>query len=74
MKKSFINVIAGEYQGQKGKATTYSPVNMFNAYLQKGVTADFNFPNHYNTAILVLEGNVKVNGNELLEKDSFALI
>lgn len=46
---------------------------MFNAYLKAGVVADFKFPNGYNTAILVIEGSVKVNGEEVLAKDSFAM-
>ncbi|MBQ0148175.1 MAG: pirin family protein [Flavobacteriaceae bacterium] len=71
--KSYIHIIAGEYNGVKGNATTYSPIHMYNAYLQKNVKADFHFPNDYNTAILVIEGNVKVNGNNILEKDSFAM-
>lgn len=70
---SYINIIAGEYNGQKGKATTYSPINMYNAYLQKGAIADFEFLNYYNTAILIIDGSVKVNGEEVLEKDSFAM-
>ena len=71
--KSFVGVIAGEYNGQKGKATTYSPINMYNAYLQNGSKANFEFPNHYNTAILIIDGSVKVNGEEILEKDTFAM-
>ena len=39
-----VNVIAGEYLGQKGVATTFSPVNLFNAYLNKGTKAEFSFP------------------------------
>lgn len=70
---SSIHVIAGEYKGHQGKATTYSPIHMYNAYLQNRVNANFEFPNHYNTAILIIEGSVKVNGEEVLEKDSFAL-
>ena len=70
----FVHVIAGEYQNQKGKATTFSPIHMFNAYLNKGGEAMFSFPNTYNTAILIVEGAVKVNGEETVyEKDSFIL-
>ncbi len=71
--KSFVNVIAGEYKGNKGIATTYSSINMYNAYLQNGVKADFEFPNDYNTAILVIGGSVTVNGTEKLEKDTFVM-
>lgn len=69
----FVSVIAGEYLGQKGKAKTYSPMNMFNAYLKKGGKAEFKFPNHFNTAILVIEGSVNVNDSQKLEKDTFAM-
>src|SRR5690606_12824893 len=40
-----ISVIAGNYLGTKGIATTYSPINMFNAYLNNGGKANFTFPN-----------------------------
>lgn len=69
----FVNVIAGEYQGEKGKGTTFSPIHLYNAYLKKGGKADFEFPNTYNTAILVIEGGVKVNDNQVLAKDSFGM-
>jgi len=68
-----VNVIAGEYWGHKGIATTYSPVSLFNAYLNKGIKAEFSFPDSYNTAILVIEGNIKVNGKQSLSKDTFAM-
>jgi len=68
-----INVIAGEYLNTQGIATTYSPINMFNAYLNKEGKASFTFPNHYNTAILVISGSVKVNIDQTFEKDSFIL-
>ena len=35
-KTSRVEVIAGEYKGTKGPATTFSPVNLFNAKLNKG--------------------------------------
>src|SRR5690606_32149848 len=54
-------------------ATTYSPINMFNAYLNKGGFAEFNFPNDFNTAILIIEGGVKINGTNEFLKDSFIM-
>jgi redox-sensitive bicupin YhaK (pirin superfamily) len=59
-----VEVIAGEYNGTKGAASTFTPVNLFNAKLNKGTKADFNFPESYNTALLVIEGTVKVNGSD----------
>jgi len=41
--------------------------------LNKGTKAEFSFPNTYNTAILVIEGSVKVNGQQNLSGDTFAM-
>lgn len=60
-----VEVIAGEYQGHKGPAFTFTPVHLMNVRLNKGGEANFDFPAHFNTAILVLEGNIKVNGTEI---------
>ena len=35
--------------------------------------AEFSFPADYNTAVLVVEGSVKINNNELVPTDYFAL-
>ena len=67
-----IEIIAGNYKDQKGPAFTFSPVNLMNAKLNKGGKADFEFPANFNTALLVIEGNVKVNGEEVLA-DQFVL-
>lgn len=69
-----IEVIAGEYQDTKGSASTFTPVHLFNARLKKGGQADFSFPSHYNTALLVLEGNIVVNGEEKITTNHFALM
>lgn len=68
----FIEVIAGDYNANKGPAYTFTPVNMMNAKLKTGGKAEFNFPAHYNTALVVIEGNVKVN-DEKVATDHFVL-
>ncbi len=70
----FIEVIAGEYNSQKGAASTFSPVNMLNAKLEKGGEATIQFPSHYNTCVLVIEGEVIINGTEDVPLDHFALM
>ncbi len=65
-----VEVIAGEYKGVKGPAHTHSPIFLMNARLNGGGKADFAFPPHYNTALLVVEGNVSVNG-ETAPTDNF---
>lgn len=69
----FIEVIAGNYQDQKGPASTFTPVNLMNAKLKSGGKATFNFPENFNTAALVIEGNIIVNGEEKVPTDHFVL-
>jgi len=68
-----VEIIAGEYEGVKGPASTFTPVQVYNAKLKSGGKATFTFPAHYNTAILVVEGNVQVNVTSTLPLDHFAL-
>lgn len=68
-----IEVIAGDYNGEKGPASTFSPVNLMNAKLKKGGKANFSFPENFNTAALVIEGSIIVNGEEKVPTDHFVL-
>jgi redox-sensitive bicupin YhaK (pirin superfamily) len=68
-----IEVIAGQYKDVKGAASTFTPVHLLNAKLNKGAKADFSFPMEYNSAVLVLEGSVKVNG-ESAKTNNFVVL
>lgn len=68
-----VEVVAGEYQGHKGTATTFTPMHMLNAKLNKDGEAKFSFPAHYTTLVLVVEGNVTLNGSEIVPVDNLAL-
>ncbi len=69
-----IEVVAGEYNDTKGVASTFTPIHMFNAKLNKGGKADFQFSAHFNTALLVVEGSIVINGNENAPTDHLALM
>ena len=68
-----IEVIAGEYNETSGTASTFTPVNLFNAKLNKDAVATFNFPANYNSALLVIEGSIRVNDSENITTDHFLL-
>lgn len=70
--KSFIEVIAGEYEGTKGPAFTFTPMNVYNARMKAGAQADLNLPAHYNTGLLVVQGSALMNGQEV-RADHFVL-
>lgn len=69
----FIEVIAGNYKEVKGPASTFTPVNMQNAKLNKDGKATFSFPANFNTALLVIEGSIRVNDSETVPTDHFVL-
>ena len=69
--KGVIEIIAGEYKGIKGSATTFSPMNLFNAKLGKGIISDFSFSEKYNTGLLIIEGEVKINDSRIASEDNF---
>jgi redox-sensitive bicupin YhaK (pirin superfamily) len=69
--ESSVELIAGEYNGKKGPAFTFSPVNLFNAKLIKGATAKFSFSKNYNTGMLVIEGEVKINNARTAPENHF---
>ncbi|WP_277013705.1 pirin family protein [Flavobacterium lindanitolerans] len=71
--KGLVEVIAGTYNGISGTASTFTPVNLLNTKLNKGASASFDFPASYNTALLVLEGSIKVNGEDKVATDHFVL-
>ena len=68
-----VEVIAGEFNGKKGSASTFTPVHLLNVKLNKGGKTTFNFPENYNTAVLVVEGNIKVNNSEEIKTDGLGL-
>jgi quercetin 2,3-dioxygenase len=70
--KGVIEVIAGEYNAIKGPASTFTAMEVYNARLTKEAKAEFNFPSHYNTGILVVEGTAKINDSEI-PADHFVL-
>jgi len=69
----FIELIAGTQYDQNGAASTFTPVNLFNVKLEKGGSANLSFPAHFNTALIVIEGNILVNQTEDVPLDHFLL-
>lgn len=68
-----VDVIAGEYDGVRGPASTFTPIHLYNLHLKRGGRIDLGFPSDYNTGLLVVEGTVKVNGEEAAT-DHFVLM
>jgi redox-sensitive bicupin YhaK (pirin superfamily) len=66
-----VEVIAGKYQGIKGAANTFSPMEMYNARLNAGGTASFDLPENYNTGMMIIAGEILINNKTLAKADQF---
>ncbi len=51
-----LRVIAGEYQGHKGPALTFTPMNLWDLHLVAGASATFDFANGHTAALAILRG------------------
>jgi len=68
----FIEVVAGNFKATKGPATSFTPIEMYNARLKKGAKVHFSFPENYNTGFMIIDGTVTVN-EQIVKTDQFVL-
>jgi hypothetical protein len=71
-KQGVIEIIAGNYNGVKGAASTFTPIELYNVRVKKDAELLFSFPENFNTGFLVIEGNVSLN-NTAIQTDHFVL-
>jgi len=64
-----VRVIAGEYQSVAGPAKTFSPIEVFDARVNAGGRLDLAFPARQNTALLVMKGEIDIDGTKARTND-----
>jgi len=67
----YVEVIAGQYNGVTGPASTFTDINVYNVRLDADGEAVFNFPEEHNTGFLVIEGSLSVNNAEQADVNQF---
>ena len=60
-----VEVVAGEYEGMKGPASSFSPISILIAKVDAGAELVFPTDPTHNTALLVLENDVKIDGEHV---------
>jgi redox-sensitive bicupin YhaK (pirin superfamily) len=68
-----LEVIAGEFGGVKGPATTFTPMQVYVGRLKKGASLQLDLPEKFNTGLLVIEGSFMLNEKDEAATDHFAL-
>ena len=64
---AYARVIAGELKRVKGPARTFTPLDVFDLRLEAGGTGKLSLPVGHNSAIVLLRGEVVVNGSSTLK-------
>jgi quercetin 2,3-dioxygenase len=62
-----VHVVAGEFEGTKGIAVAFSPVNIFDIHANAGGEFTFQLPAGFNSGILVIDGSIELNEKEVPE-------
>ena len=68
-----LRVIAGEFDGAKGPARTFTPVNLWDIHLRAGGKTILAVPEGHTTALLTLSGEVTINGSEVASGSELAI-
>jgi len=69
-----VRVIAGDYEGHKGPAHTFTPIDVWDMRLGAGKTVMLTIPEGRTAALVVLHGTVLVNGQEVVREAQMALL
>ena len=68
-----VRVIAGEFQGVKGPARTFTPIHLWDLRLRANARVDVQLPSGFSTAVFVLKGRARFNGDKIAGDAQLAL-
>lgn len=69
-----VRVIAGEYGQQKGPAHTFTPMHVWDMRIRQGGITEFEVPEGWSTALVVLRGAVLVNGDTVAREAQLVVL
>ena len=69
-----LRVIAGEYAGRRGPAHTFSPLQVWDVRLTAGGVSTWTLPDGWSVALVLLLGNVRVNGESVLRESQMLVL
>ena len=64
-----VRVIAGDFEGTKGPASTFTPINLWDVRLDAGAQVTLPLPEGHTSMIAVLSGHVTVDGKGVGEAE-----
>jgi len=68
-----LRVIAGDYDGHRGPARTFTPINVWDLQLRQG-GASLDVPEGHTLGLVILRGTVLINGDEIAREAQFVML
>ena len=69
-----VRVIAGEFAGHRGPASTFTPIDVWDVHLNQGHTTQFSLPEGRTLALIILHGTVLVNDTQVAREAQMVLL
>jgi redox-sensitive bicupin YhaK (pirin superfamily) len=69
-----VRVIAGQYENAKGPAQTFTPMNVWDLRLTASGSTAVSAPAGWNTALIVLNGQIKVNSERVVQDGAMVVL
>lgn len=70
----FMRVIAGDYNGTKGAARTFTPVDVWDFHLKTGGAVTVPAVQYRYVGLIVLHGEVILNGEQVIKESELAIL
>jgi quercetin 2,3-dioxygenase len=69
-----VRIIAGDFNGAKGPARTFTPVNVWDLRLKADASIALGLPEGHTTMLVVLSGHITVNGSQAMGDAEMVLL
>ncbi|MFO1188839.1 MAG: pirin family protein [Alphaproteobacteria bacterium] len=73
-KAGTLRVIAGDYDGNRGPARTFTPINIWDVRLRRDKNAKLALSEGHSLAVVVLAGSIEVNGAEIVRAGQLVVL
>ncbi|MDJ1159898.1 pirin family protein [Chelatococcus sp. SYSU_G07232] len=69
-----LRVIAGDYQGHRGPARTFTPIEIWDLRLRQDAATSLTLPEGHTVGLAVLRGSLLVNAGDVAREGQFVLL
>lgn len=68
-----LRIIAGNFRGSKGPASTFTPIHLWDIQLKSGHKLNLPLGDGFSTSLLVRKGDIMINGSEAIKTSELVI-